>query len=304
MTKLEIKELNLGDRIKQYESQCETTIPKESHLIVRIDGHHFSSFTKGFNKPFDTALSNAMVSTAKDLHNRFNAYSSYSQSDEIALFIPSLVSESKAKGFWEHQFGGRAHKICSLIAAYTTMQFNKHLEEEFQKELNFHIECFEDSFRRTTEEDESSKKLRRFQNKIGNAYFDARCFGVNNLEEVFNVFMFRGRDCIKNSKSIFAQSAVSHQELQGKNGEEQIQYTLAKTGKDWNLIEDRYKYGALIKKELYQKPIDFRDLEYSDRSKYKKDDHPTCTRSRLVELNTPLNSFSTELVDLISRQYL
>ena len=96
----------------------------------------------------------------------------------------------------------------------------------------------------------------------------------------------------------------AHQELQGKNGEEQIQYTLEKTGKDWNIIEDRYKYGALIKKELYQKPIDFRDLEYSDRRKNKKDHQPTWTRSRLVELNTPLNSFSTELVDLISRQYL
>jgi tRNA(His) 5'-end guanylyltransferase len=281
-------QMNLGDRIKQYESEYETIIPRESHLIVRIDGHHFSSFTKGFNKPFDVALSNAMVQTAKDLHDRFNAYSTYTQSDELSLFIPSLVNQSKGKGFWEHAFSGRTHKICSLVAAYTTMQFNKHLEEEYNRECN----------------DESSRMLHRFKDKIGNAYFDARCFGVNNLEEVYNVFMFRGRDCIKNSRSMWSQASVSHKELQGKNGEEQIQYTLEKTGKDWNLIEDRYKYGALIKKESFQKPIDFRDLEYSDRTKYKTDEHPTCTRSRLVELNVPLNSFSTEMVDLISRQYL
>ncbi len=68
MTKLEIKELNLSDRIKQYESEYETIVPREQHLIIRIDGHHFSSFTRGFNKPFDAALNNAMVSTAKDLH--------------------------------------------------------------------------------------------------------------------------------------------------------------------------------------------------------------------------------------------
>lgn len=65
---------SLGDRITNYASAVNYIIPKEEYLICRIDGHHFSSFTNGFDKPFDKALSNAMVATAKDLHERFNSF--------------------------------------------------------------------------------------------------------------------------------------------------------------------------------------------------------------------------------------
>ena len=277
---------SLGDRISNYASAVNYIIPKEEYLICRIDGHHFSSFTKGFDKPFDSALSTAMISTTRDLHDRFNCYSSFTQSDEITLFIPAL--KDAKDNYIEHQFGGRTDKINSLVAAFATMSFNKHLFDEYQYELDKHRDNFEDSFRLTAEEKESQKHLARFKDKLGNAYFDCRCFGVPTIEEAFNVFMWRSRDCIKNSKSMFAQAYVPHKELQKKNGEEQIQYCLEKTGKDWNQIADRFKYGVLIKKELYEKQIDT----------------GTCARSRLVQTSIPMNSFSLELVELISRQYL
>ena len=284
---------SLGDRITNYATEVNYIIPKEEYLICRIDGHHFSSFTKGFDKPFDTALSNAMVATTRDLHNRFNAYSSFTQSDEITLFIP-VLKDSK-DNYIEHQFGGRTDKINSLVASFTTKCFNKHLASEYEKEKSQHYDNFEDSFRLTSEEQESSNHLKRFQGKLGEAYFDCRCFGVPTIEEAFNVFMWRSRDCVKNSKSMMAQAYVSHRELQGKNGEEQILYCLEKTGKDWNQIEERFKYGVLVKKELYEKQIDF-----------EKYDGPndTCTRSRLVQTSIPMNTFSPELVELISRQYI
>ena len=284
---------SLGDRISNYASEVNYIIPKEEHLIIRIDGHHFSKYTLGFDKPFDTALSNAMIQTTKDLHERFNCYSSYHQSDEITLFIPAL-KDSK-DNYVDHQFSGRTDKINSLVAAFTTMSFNKHLTSGYEKEKSEHYENFEDSFRLTSEEQESQKHLARFKEKLGNAYFDCRCFSVPTKEEAFNVFMWRSRDCIKNSKSMMAQAYVPHRELQGKNGEEQILYCLEKTCKDWNQIEDRFKYGVLIKKELYEKQIDF-----------EKYDGPndTCTRSRLVQTSIPMNTFSPELVELISRQYI
>ena len=247
-----------------------------------------------------------MIATTKDLHERFNCYSSYTQSDEIALFIPSpkLVQETNlTKAVQNHIFSGRTHKITSLCASYATMSFNKHLNEEFMKERMEIADRWEDAFRMTDEERADRRTLERFNNKLENAYFDARCFGVESLEEVYNVFLFRGRDCIKNSKSVFSQSYCSHKELLNKNGEEQIAYCLEKTGKDWNLIEDKYKYGTLIKKELYEKPVDYRDLEYSDRAKYKTPSQPTCIRSRLTELYIPINTFSEEGVELISKQF-
>ena len=285
---------SLGNRISNYAKDVNYIIPKEEYLICRIDGHHFSSFTKGFDKPFDTALSNAMIQTTKDLHERFNCYSSYHQSDEITLFIPAL-KDSK-DNYIEHPFSGRTDKINSLVAAFTTMSFNKNLTSEYEKEKYEHCNNFEDSFRLTSEEQESQKHLARFKEKLGNAYFDCRCFGVPSKEEAFNVFMWRSRDCIKNSKSMMAQAYVPHRELQGKNGEEQILYCLEETGKDWNQIEDRFKYGVLIKKELYLKEIENKYSSHNSQA--------NCTRSRLVQASIPMNSFSPELVEIISRQYI
>lgn len=297
---------SLGDRIKDYEQSYEEIIPRTEHLIVRIDGHHFSSFTKGFKKPFDKAITNAMIATTKDLHERFNCYSSYTQSDEITLFVPSpkfVQEKNLIKAVQNHIFSGRTNKISSLCASYATMCFNKYLNEEFKKERMEITERWEDSFRMTEEERDDRRTLRRFDNKLENAYFDARCFGVESLEEVYNVFLFRGRDCIKNSKSVFSQAYVPHKELQNKNGEEQIKCCLEKTGHDWNSLEDKYKFGTLIKKELYDKPVEFRDLDYSNRSKYNTPEQPMCTRSRLVELYVSLNEFNTTNVQLIANQY-
>ena len=283
---------SLGDRIKRYEAQYEMDISPESEIIVRIDGHHFSAFTKGFDKPFDAALSEAMVRTTEDLLDRFSAYAAYSQSDEITLYIPSLKDVSnehqRIRDNWTHQFSGRTQKISSLVAAYTTMRFNKHLRDIYVEELEAHREHFEDSFRKTREEDESSKHIMRFNGKIGNAYFDARVFGVPDKAEVFNSFMFRSRDNEKNSKSQFAQAYCNHKELLHKNGAEQIQYTLEKTGKDWNSIEDKYKYGTLVKKELYMKETESGNVQ----------------RSRTKRIYQKFTEFSEENVKLICSQYI
>lgn len=73
-------------------------------------------------------------------------------------------------------------KINSLVAAFATKCFNKHLSAEYEEELYKHRENFEDSFRLTSEEQESQKHLARFQGKLGEAYFDCRCFGVRSFQ--------------------------------------------------------------------------------------------------------------------------
>lgn len=281
---------SLGGRIKGYESAFEMEVDSECPIIIRIDGHHFSGFTKGFSKPFDIPLAKSMIETTKDLVERFNAYSAYTQSDEITLFIPSLKDvtvdnrkkpthklHKRIRDDWTHQFSGRVQKMASLVASFTAMSFNKHLENEIIK----HMASLTDS-----KERDMYSKL--YHAKIKNAYFDARVFGVPDNVEVFNVFMWRARDCVKNSKSMFAQAHCSHKELQNKNGEEQVEYCKNKTGKDWNEIEDRYKYGTIIKKEIYTKEVD---------------NDVSVQRSRIVEFSQPLSTYSEENVSLIISQY-
>jgi tRNA(His) guanylyltransferase len=301
-------EQSLGGRLKGYEKEYESIIEPEKHIILRIDGHHFSKYTKGFTKPYDEILARAMVETTKDLVERFDAYTGYCQSDEITIFFPSLkdvtVDNRKKKTHkihkrirddWEHSFGGRVQKMTSLVAAFTTMSFNKHFRKLLLEEYDLILKMgVDDSF--------LNKNL-KLQEKVGNAYFDCRVFGVPDEDEVFNSFMWRVRDCVKNSRSMFAQAECSHKELHGKTGQEQVEYTLEKTGKDWNLVDDMYKYGTFVKKELYEKEVDYRDLNYSERKKYNTPEHPTVTRSRICTFSTKLTSYSEEGVKMIMSQY-
>lgn len=255
----------LGGRMKGYESDNEASIPNDQHIIIRIDGHHFSKFTKQFDKPFDSSLSYAMKNTTIDLVDRFGAVTGYTQSDEISLILPSLLITSniseKSRMTWEHPFSGRVQKICSLVAAYTTIRFNYHLKD--------HIDF----------------KLKSFSEGI--AYFDTRIYGVPNNEEAFNSILWRARDAEKNSKSMFAQAYCSYKSLLNKNGEEQIKHCLSSTGYDWNDLPEGHKYGILVKKEQYLKKVD--DIE--------------CMRTRIVPFVKHLE-YSQENVDLIMRTYI
>lgn len=280
--------MEIGNRIKCYEIKSEYYLLKDEPVIIRIDGHHFSKFTSVFKKPFDHIFRTAMIETTKDLHNRFNSYSSFTQSDEITLYLPVLKYKRTNENL-EHQFNGRTQKLASLASAYATVCFNRHLRKLLE------------DYKQTIDNENSNDKMidyvkkckyhRSLLDKQDLAYFDARAFNVSSTEEVVNTFIWRARDCVKNSKETFAQAYCSHKELQNKNSEEQIQYTLENYNADWNIIEDKYKYGILIKKELYQKEIDIHSGKIG-----------LCTRSRLKELYIPMNTYKDELVQLISQK--
>ncbi len=251
MKKKELLDMPLGDRMKHYEGLCETKIDPSSHIIVRVDGHKFSSFSKGFKKPFDFILSEAMRLTSMDMLEEFNAVTAYVQSDEITLIIPSLMTTDKHKGAnkpgWTHGYSGRIQKMSSLIAGFTTMKFNKHLD----KLINSNTCDDSLSIKEKNEIREYTRLI--IHQKVGNAWFDCRIYGVSSDEEAFNSVLWRVRDAEKNSRSMFAQTYVTHKQLHGLTGQEQVQFCKEKTGEDWELVEDRYKYGILVKKEYYMK---------------------------------------------------
>lgn len=58
----------LGDRMKSYyENRSKTFLVRRTPVIIRLDGKAFHTFTRGFNKPFDEAMCNAMQETMKYL---------------------------------------------------------------------------------------------------------------------------------------------------------------------------------------------------------------------------------------------
>lgn len=366
-----MKPSTLDQRIKSYEKSYESKIEYDKHIVVRIDGHKFSKFTKGFIKPFDKILSNAMEKTTIDLVEKFGAVTGYTQSDEISLVIPpsyttrlkpidfsmingECVAQDKDTGiqyrvfeeidsdeeytnvdynfyvdiadgelvdsvsiqykhsrgyndtnleklnivtskyyFFQEEitnsqiFGGRIQKMSSLFSAFTTARFNKHLSNEFILAIN-----------KATDESDTIEvdRLKSLADiKVGEAWFDARIFGVPDDIEAYNTIMWRNRDAEKNSISMFAQSHCSHKSLLNKNGAEQIEFCLNTTGKDWNDIDDRYKFGITVKKEEYEKAIPNPLPSFPESV-------TMTTRTRTVTMAVDLTDFSEDNVDLVLRR--
>lgn len=52
---------DLGNRMKNYESTTQLTLPRRTYTIIRVDGRAFHTLTRRFTKPWDSNLQKAMV---------------------------------------------------------------------------------------------------------------------------------------------------------------------------------------------------------------------------------------------------
>ena len=231
----------LGDRMKSYEAEplkhdgSDYVLPNQGEiLIARIDGHNFSTFTRGFEKPFDLRLTYAMVSTAQDLLEKFHARTAYTQSDEITLvFVPLKDEESGEWREWPHR--GRLVKLTTLMASFASARFNFHLKES--------ITVVE-----TTPLKENVLKKVLSQE----AHFDARLFAVPNATEAYNNIYWRCLyDCARNSVHGLAMCHFSQQQLHGRNRDQMKQMLLNEKKIDYEAMPDAFKYGTFVKKMLH-----------------------------------------------------
>ena len=80
---------NLGKRMKEfYENVPKTRLVRRTPVAIRIDGKAFHSFTKGFDRPYDQVLRDAMNETMKYLcENIQGCVLGYCQSDELTLIL-------------------------------------------------------------------------------------------------------------------------------------------------------------------------------------------------------------------------
>ncbi|KAF3048542.1 hypothetical protein E8E11_008630 [Didymella keratinophila] len=180
-------------RMKQYEASSDSSLPSDSPIVLRLDGHAFSRFTSHFCRPFDERIHDAMIATSTDLLKFFSAATvAYTQSDEITLVFPTGVQS----------FNGRVQKLSSLAASYCSVRFNAHLAA-------FLTAC-----------PEPKVKDSAFD-KLGHAHFDARFFAVPTVQEAFNCILWRCRnDAVRNSVNAFARTLYSTNQMHGKTANE------------------------------------------------------------------------------------
>ena len=78
------------------------------------------------------------------------------------------------------------------------------------------------------------------------AFFDARTFTIPDPTEVVNYFIWRQKDCVRNSISSLAQAHFSHAQLHGKNCDAMQEMLWQEKGINWSESNPTFKNGALL----------------------------------------------------------
>jgi tRNA(His) guanylyltransferase len=204
----------LGTRMKEnYEDRTRYLLPRRTYSILRLDGKSFHTFTKHCSRPFDRNLTHALnIAAIKLVEQIDGAQFAYLQSDEISVLLTDFTTKNT-----EAWFKGNIQKICSVSASI--------LSAEFNAVYTYH----------------PTRKL---------GYFDSRVFSIPDPVEVANYFIWRQKDCTRNSINSVAQSLYSHKELKGKSCND-LQEMVFQKGTNWNDLETSLKRGRVIKKEKY-----------------------------------------------------
>ena len=223
----------LGTRIKTfYEQVPKTRLVRRMPVAIRIDGKAFHTFTRGFQKPFDEVLGNAMVRTMEYLaKNIQGCVFAYQQSDEITLLL--IDYQTLDTSAW---FDYEVQKMCSISASMATIAFNRYFAEEIQK----HIDGTEPIFIT----DEEIKLIDTYSRAVEKgAMFDSRVFNIPK-EEACNLVYWRQLDATRNSIQMVGQANFSHSELQGCSCNVIQDMLHEQRGINWNDFPTRWKRGT------------------------------------------------------------
>ena len=207
---------DFGKRMKTYENSYRFTLPRRMPVILRIDGCHFHTFTKGMDKPFDDKLIEAFWETCKFLgENIMGAKLIYHQSDEISILITNY--DTIQTDSW---FSNNLQKMASVSASMAAAKFNEVIRKSYpDKEL---------------------------------AFFDSRAWVIPQ-DEVNNYFTWRQQDASKNSISMAAFANFAHKDLHGLSGNQLQEKLFSEKGINWDKVPTWKKRGACIIKKEYLK---------------------------------------------------
>lgn len=242
------KKDSLADRMKQYEAVNDRYLVPKIPVIIRVDGKNFSTYTRGFKKPFDKIMGKTMRDVATKLCEEIpGAVLGYTQSDEITIickYTDRIVSQA-----W---FNGRVRKIETIAASKATKWFNKLFTENV---VNYEIEFRQKISSYDIDKDAYRKYDTVLRKKAGMAEFDARVFNVPEWDCINNI-IWRQQDAIRNSVEMVGHANFSNKELHKVNCEGIKKMLKEQRGIDWEKDFNSYqKYGAFCYRVETQREI-------------------------------------------------
>lgn len=230
-------------RMKKYEFVSRHYLTTRTPVIIRIDGKTFHTFTRGFKKPFDDILSNAMQETMKYLcENIQGCVLGYTQSDEITLVLVDYKNIDTSA--W---FDYNIQKCASIAASMATLAFNRFFKDNLEKYGRENIEDWDEGGTNrnlSSEEQEVLKLVGTYYNaSCKGAMFDARAFNIPK-EEVCNNLLWRQNDATRNSIQMVGRAYFSHKQLNKKSSNDIQDMLMLEKGINWNNYPTKYKRGS------------------------------------------------------------
>ena len=224
----EIRE-SLPLRMGNYENKDNYYLETNEPIIIRVDGSNFSKFTKLFEGTFNEKFSQLMIHTAEAVAKELATCVFFTtHSDEISFFLRDYEFDKT-----QPLFNGCKRKIESKVAGKVTREFAIQLIKQGLLDYIPYFDCF-----------------------------DARAFNLPK-EKVFNYFLYRQNDGIRNSVQMFARDFYSQSELNNKSTIDMKEMLLEK-GLDWSLEKDWKKYGYVGMKL----PVELEEKEDTTRKKW------------------------------------
>jgi tRNA(His) guanylyltransferase len=213
----------LGDRMKGYEAATRYVLPGRTYTIIRVDGRAFHSYLRHAERPFDAQFMSQMDAVAAALCQEISgSVLAYAHSDEVSVLVTDFGSVHT-----EPWFGGGVQKMASISAAVATATLNR---------LRYVDSAF-----------------------MSLATFDGRAFTIPSAVEVANYFLWRQRDCVRNSVSMAAQAHFSHKRLHGLNGGQMQELLWSEKGVNWNDYPDGAKRGRICQRITAEEDVTYTD---------------------------------------------
>ena len=204
-------EFRIGENFKAHEMMHRAKIRGQVYVGLRFDGKSFHRFTRGFEKPFDLKIRDAMVAATRYLvQHTQGALLGYTQSDEISLIVSNMRSPDA-----QLPFNGEVEKLLSILASQVSVAFYHSLLQSGY----------------------SAPALPAFDGRIA--------FTTKNVALIEEYLLWRRTDSRVNAVQAACQARCSQTRLHGVSSDEQAELLV---GTPFEHIQEDMFWGTLVVK--------------------------------------------------------